>query len=77
MDFNSYYGGNEAELKIIIEQLLLEARNVDEENFGKWYEKKRRVFNIGVKKAPTKEEFIKYLNCALSLHLSGNKPYFS
>ncbi|MFW0884617.1 hypothetical protein ACMCNP_06180 [Candidatus Acidulodesulfobacterium sp. H_13] len=75
MDFNSYSGGNEAELKIIIEQLLLEARNVDEENFGKWYEKKRKIFNIGVKKAPAKEEFMKYLNCVLSSYLSGNTPY--
>ncbi len=77
MDSNSYYGGNEAELKIIIEQLLLEARDVDEESFVKWYEKNRKIFNIGVKKAPTKEEFIKYLNCALSLHLNGDTPYFS
>ena len=59
---------SKAGLNIIIEQLLLEVRDVGEENFDKWYEKKRNVFNIGIKKTPTKEEFIKYLNYALGFY---------
>lgn len=51
---------------MILEQLLAEAKQVKEEDFGKWYEKKRKVFNTGVKKYPTKEEFIKYINYAIS-----------
>lgn len=51
----------------IIKQLLMEAGDVKEEEFDKWYEKKRSIFNIGVKKSPTKEEFIKYLTYALNV----------
>lgn len=67
---------NKEGLSIIIEQLLLEVREVSEENFDKWYEKKRKIFNIGVKKAPTKEGFIKYLNYALSLYHVNNTAIF-
>ncbi len=76
MDENNDNSENKEGLSIIIEQLLLEVRDVSEENFGKWYEKKRKIFNIGVKKAPTKEEFIKYLNYALSLYPADNPASF-
>ncbi len=58
---------SEKTLSILIEELLIEVKGVSEENFPKWYEKKRKVFNIGVKACPTKEEFIKYLNYALTI----------
>jgi hypothetical protein len=58
---------SEKTLNILMEELLIEVKDISEENFGKWYEKKRKVFNIGVKTAPTKEEFIKYLNYALTI----------
>ncbi len=77
MDKNSASFDNKTELRIIIEQLLIEVRDVSEEDFGKWYEKKRKVFNIGIRKAPTKEEFIKYLNYAVSLYPQGNTASFS
>ena len=76
MDKNSASFDNKTELRIIIEQLLIEVRDVSEEDFGKWYEKKRKVFNIGIRKAPTKEEFIKYLNYAVSLYPQGNTASF-
>ncbi len=76
MDENSASFDNKAGLRIIIEQLLLEVRDVSEEDFGKWYEKKRKVFNIGIRKAPTKEEFIKYLNYAVSLYPQDNTASF-
>ncbi len=58
---------NEKPLNALLEELLLEVNSVSSENFDKWYEKKRKIFNIGVKNFPTKEEFIKYLNYALSI----------
>ncbi|MCL6119705.1 MAG: hypothetical protein M0Z57_02570 [Deltaproteobacteria bacterium] len=58
---------NEKPLTVLLEELLIEVRSVSSENFDKWYEKKRKVFNIGVKNYPTKEEFIKYVNYALSI----------
>ena len=58
---------NEKPLTVLMEELLIEVRSVSSENFDKWYEKKRKVFNIGVKNYPTKEEFIKYVNYALSI----------
>ncbi|MHB1545100.1 MAG: hypothetical protein ACYCSB_05020 [bacterium] len=58
---------SEKNLNIILEGLLIEVKDISEENFGKWYEKKRKIFNTGVKTPPTKEEFIKYLNYALTL----------
>ncbi|MCL4322809.1 MAG: hypothetical protein M0016_06085 [Deltaproteobacteria bacterium] len=76
MDENSGSNDNKTGLSIIIEQLLLEVRDVSEEDFGKWYEKKRKVFNIGIRKAPTKEEFIKYLNYAVSLYPLNNTASF-
>ncbi len=76
MDENSASFDNKTGLRIIIEQLLLEVRDVSEEDFGKWYEKKRKVFNIGIRKAPTKEEFIKYLNYAVSLYPQDNPTSF-
>ncbi len=51
----------------IIQQLLAEVENIQEGNFNKWYEKKRKIFNIGIKKNPTKQEFIKYLNYASTI----------
>jgi hypothetical protein len=51
----------------IIQQLLIEVQDVSEEDFNKWYEKKRKIFNTGVKKPPTKQEFIKYLNYASAI----------
>ena len=57
----------EKALNALIEELLAEAKNIPEEDFVKWYEKKRKIFNTGVKNYPTKEEFIKYLNYALSI----------
>ncbi|MCL4496834.1 MAG: hypothetical protein M1584_05390 [Deltaproteobacteria bacterium] len=58
---------NEKPLNALLEELLIEVRCVSSENFDKWYEKKRKVFNIGIKKYPTREEFIKYVNYALSI----------
>jgi len=58
---------NEKPLTVLLEELLIEVRSVSSENFDKWYEKKRKVFNVGVKNYPTKEEFIKYVNYALSI----------
>ncbi len=58
---------SEKTLNILIEELLIEVKDISEQNFGNWYEKKRKVFNIGVKNTPTKEEFIKYLNYALTI----------
>ena len=58
---------SEKPLNVLIEELLIEAKDIPEADFGKWYEKKRKVFNIGIKNFPTKEEFIKYLNYALSI----------
>ncbi len=58
---------NEKPITVLLEELLIEVRSVSSENFDKWYEKKRKVFNIGVKNYPTKEEFIKYVNYALSI----------
>ncbi len=58
---------NEKPLTVLLEELLIEVHSVSTENFDKWYEKKRKVFNIGVKNYPTKEEFIKYVNYALSI----------
>ncbi len=60
--------GNNIEGLDILEKLLTEAGGIKEEEFSKWYEKKRNIFNIGVKKLPTKEEFMKYLNYALNLN---------
>ncbi len=57
----------EKPLNALIEELLIEVKDIPETDFGKWYEKKRKVFNIGIKNFPTKEEFIKYLNYALSI----------
>ncbi len=54
-------------LNLIIQELLVEVKDISDADFEKWYEKKRKVFNIGVKKFPTKEEFIKYLNYALTI----------
>ncbi|MHB1646686.1 MAG: hypothetical protein EVG15_10050 [Candidatus Acididesulfobacter diazotrophicus] len=51
----------------VIQQLLIEVQDVPEEDFNKWYEKKRKIFNTGVKKPPTKQEFIKYLNYASAI----------
>lgn len=51
----------------VIQQLLIEVQDVSEEDFNKWYEKKRKIFNTGVKKPPTKQEFIKYLNYASAI----------
>ena len=59
----------ETALNVLIEELLAEAKNIPEADFGKWYEKKRKVFNTGVKNSPTKEEFIKYLNYASAIKL--------
>jgi hypothetical protein len=56
--------------------LLSEVRDVSEEDFGKWYEKRGKFFNIGIRKAPTKEEFIKYLNYAVSLYPQDNPASF-
>ncbi|MHB1661581.1 MAG: hypothetical protein ACYCSQ_02855 [bacterium] len=67
MGANNNYSENKAGLSLLIKELLLEAVEVKEEDFKKWYEKKRKIFNTGIKKPPTKEEFIKYLNYALSL----------
>ncbi len=58
---------NEKPINVLLEELLIEVSAVSSENFDKWYEKKRKVFNIGVKNYPTKEEFIKYVNYALSI----------
>ena len=58
---------NEKPLTVLLEELLIEVHSVSTENFDKWYEKKRKLFNIGVKNYPTKEEFIKYVNYALSI----------
>ena len=58
---------SEKALNVLIEELLAEAKNIPEADFVKWYEKKRKIFNTGVKNSPTKEEFIKYLNYALSI----------
>ena len=58
---------NEKPLTVLLEELLIEVHSVSTENFDKWYEKKRKVFNIGIKKYPTREEFIKYVNYALSI----------
>ncbi|MHB8231630.1 MAG: hypothetical protein ACYDDB_01840 [bacterium] len=76
MDINNNGGENKTGLSLVVKQLLLEARDVKEEDFNKWYEKKRKVFNTGIKKAPTKEEFIKYLNYALSLQIEDESGYF-
>ena len=57
----------EKALSALIGELLAEAKNIPEDDFVKWYEKKRKIFNTGVKNSPTKEEFIKYLNYALSI----------
>jgi hypothetical protein len=57
---------NNEENNIII-QLLLEAENISDQDFGSWYEKKRKLFSIGIKKTPTKDEFIKYLNYASAM----------
>jgi hypothetical protein len=51
----------------IIRQLLIEIENVPEDNFDAWYEKKRKIFNVGAKRKPTKQEFIKYLNYASAI----------
>ncbi|MHB1679602.1 MAG: hypothetical protein ACYCTB_03715 [bacterium] len=51
----------------IIQQLLIEVEDISEENFNKWYEKKRKIFNTGIRKNPTKQEFIKYLNYASAI----------
>ncbi len=51
----------------IIQELLLEAEDIPENEFERWYEKKRKLFNIGIKKTPTKTEFIKYLNYASAI----------
>ncbi|MHB8282043.1 MAG: hypothetical protein ACYDDE_04450 [bacterium] len=51
----------------IIQQLLIEVEGISEEDFNKWYEKKRKIFNTGVKKPPTKQEFIKYLHYASAI----------
>ncbi|MCL4542247.1 MAG: hypothetical protein M1458_00670 [Deltaproteobacteria bacterium] len=76
IDENNDNSENKKGLSTIIEQLLLEAGDIGEEDFGKWYEKKRKVFNIGIRKTPTKEEFIKYLNYALSLCPQGDAAIF-
>jgi hypothetical protein len=57
---------NEKPLTALLEELLIEVSSVSSENFDKWYEKKRKIFNIGVKNHPTKEEFIKYVNYAIT-----------
>ena len=59
----------ETALNVLIEELLAEAKNIPEADFVKWYEKKRKIFNTGVKNSPTKEEFIKYLNYASAIKL--------
>lgn len=51
---------------VVIRQLIVEVEGVKEEDFGKWYEKKRKLFNIGIKGYPTKDEFVKYLNYAVA-----------
>ena len=58
---------SEKALNVLIGELLAEAKNIPEADFAKWYEKKRKIFNTGIKNPPTKEEFIKYLNYALSI----------
>ena len=59
----------EKALNALIGELLAEAKNIPEEDFVKWYEKKRKIFNTGIKNPPTKEEFIKYLNYASAIKL--------
>ena len=51
----------------MIQELLLEAKDIPENEFERWYEKKRKLFNIGIKKTLTKTEFIKYLNYASAI----------
>jgi hypothetical protein len=58
---------DEKTLNILIQELLIEVKGVSEENFDKWYEKKKKIFHTGVKATPSREEFIKYLNYALSI----------
>lgn len=60
----------------IIKQLLVGVKDIKEEEFCKWYEKKKKVFNIGVRKTPTKEEFIKYLNYAKDIYPINNTASF-
>ncbi|MCL4427879.1 MAG: hypothetical protein M1276_02625 [Deltaproteobacteria bacterium] len=57
----------ETALNVLIGELLAEAKNIPEADFAKWYEKKRKIFNTGIKNPPTKEEFIKYLNYASAI----------
>jgi hypothetical protein len=57
---------NENENNIIC-QLLAEVETIPEDNFDAWYEKKRKLFNVGAKRKPTKQEFIKYLNYASAI----------
>ena len=57
----------EKALNALIGELLAEAKNIPEDDFVKWYEKKRKIFNTGIKNPPTKEEFIKYLNYASAI----------
>jgi hypothetical protein len=64
---NNNGSDNETGLSLVVEQLLIEVKGVKEEDFNKWYEKKRKIFNTGVKSVPTKEEFVKYLNYALAV----------
>ena len=59
----------EKALNALIGELLAEAKNIPEDDFVKWYEKKRKIFNTGIKNPPTKEEFIKYLNYASAIKL--------
>lgn len=70
MDDNSYIKDG----LTVIERLIVEVKDVNEEEFDRWYEKKKKVFNIGAKRKPTKEEFIKYLNYAASLYSAGDTP---
>ena len=57
---------------LLIKRLLAEVQSVSEENFGKWYENKRKVFHTGIRKPPTREEFLKYLNYALNFQYGEN-----
>lgn len=76
MDADNKDSSYKAGLSPLLEQLLLEVGSIKEEDFKKWYEKKRNVFNIGIKKTPTKEEFIKYLNYALGLQSEDKYGHF-
>lgn len=58
---------NNSEENNIIKQLLLEVADIPDQDFGSWYEKKRKLFNTGTKRIPTRDEFIKYLNYASAM----------